>query len=194
MNVTHLEANMVPLQLRGGYSGKMFKAVVGLTVTIPADAGLYSSGTRETFRAINFETGEQATIPGQELSPWDDRRERTVALAPGFAVVRHSIFQGKDMGLTFFIHPDNAAKLLPAPAGELSAYEKLVLVATRSLKSSYGGKDRYQMAADEYDCKQALAGLPYPTREQWDAAKASLIEKRLLNKAGAITPAGRNAS
>jgi hypothetical protein len=33
----------------------------------------------------------------------------------------------------------------------------------------------------------------FPTREQWQAAKDSLISKGLLNKAGAVTPKGRNA-
>ncbi len=32
-----------------------------------------------------------------------------------------------------------------------------------------------------------------PTRDEWNAAKTTLISKGLLNKAGAVTPAGRNA-
>jgi hypothetical protein len=34
---------------------------------------------------------------------------------------------------------------------------------------------------------------PFPTREQWDAAKSALIARGLINKNGAITSAGRNA-
>jgi hypothetical protein len=93
------------------------------------------------------------------------------------------------MGLTFHVHPADAAALLPAPAADLSAHEKLVLEATASLKSSYGGRDRYQMATDDL----RYARKPYPSRAEWDAAKAELIGRGYLNKAGVITVAGRNA-
>ena len=78
------------------------------------------------------------------------------------------------------------------------------MTATR--KSSYNGRDRYEMGRDElsytprgaddsYARKQIGldAGLAYPTRTQWDVAKAGLIARGLLQKNGAITPAGRNA-
>lgn len=94
------------------------------------------------------------------------------------------------MGLTFYVNPSNAAALLPAPV-ELSAHEKEVLNATRSYKSSYGGRDRYDMAqsAAQYG-KNAGA---FPSREQWEAAKAALMARGFLNKAGAITVKGKNA-
>jgi hypothetical protein len=92
------------------------------------------------------------------------------------------------MGLTFYVHPDNATKLLPAPQAELTAFEKIVLSATASYKSSYAGMDRYEMA--RRDCRN---GTPFPTRDDWALAKQTLINLGLLNKAGAITPAGRNA-
>jgi hypothetical protein len=189
----YLEPNMVPAQLRGSYSGKTFKAKVCETVTIPASAGLWEGGSRDTYKAIDFETGNEVLV-SSDAAPWDrSRAENTVTLSPRFCVVEHTIFCGKDMGLTFYVHPESAAKLLPVPAADLSAYEKLVLIATRSLKSSYGGRDRYEMAQTEYDCKQALNGTVFPSRTQWDETKQSLISKGLLNKAGAITTAGRNA-
>lgn len=195
MNYIHLEPNMIPATLRGGYQGKKFKAVATETVTVPADAGLWSGGSCERYHGVNVNTGAAMAFPGQNSSPWNgSRRDVTVTLEPGFAVVRHSMFCGKDMGLTFYVHPSNAAALLPAPTAELSVYEKLVLRATASLKSSYNGQDRYSMMMSEYKSRDILNGETYPTRAQWDAAKALLIEKRLLNKAGAITPAGRNAA
>jgi hypothetical protein len=163
-------------------------------MTIPSDAGLWSGGSRELFHAIDFATGEHASIPGQTAAPWDGaRRELTVPIKPGFAIVEHSMFCGKDMGLTFYLHPDNATRLLP-PVVELSEHERLMLSATASLKSSYGGKDRYEMSKDNvrYGNQEALA--KFPTRAEWDAAKQSLIGRGLLNKAGAITVAGRNAN
>jgi len=193
MNTIYLEPSKVPSHLRQGYNGNKFKAVVCTDVTIPADAGLWGGGSRETYHVIDLNTGRTINAPGQYAAPWDSsRREQKVELVPSIAIVEHSIFCGKDMGLTFYIHPDNAAKLLPAPQAELSAHEKIVLNATCSFKSSYGGRDRYQMAQDNYRYRPCEGG--YPSREQWETAKASLIAQGLLNKAGAVTPAGRNAN
>lgn len=192
MNAIYLDAAMVPATLRGNYNGKKFKAVVVDTVTVPADAGLWSDGSRDHWRGVNVNTGEAMAFPGQQSAPWDKRQDCAVTLIPGFAVVRHSMSCGVDMGLTFYVHPDNAAKLLPAPQAELSAFEKIVLNATKSLKSSYGGKDRYTMSLDgrRYGPE---ANEPFPTRAQWDETKLALIGRGLLNKASAITTAGRNA-
>lgn len=191
MTAIYLDPNMIPTALRGGYNGKKFKAVVTTEVTIPADAGLWSGGTRNTFQLIHLETGKAVQASDNMSSPWNEaRKDQQITLQPGFAVVEHSLFCGKDMGLTFYVHPDNAAKLLPAPAAELSKHESIVLQATCSYKSSYNGRDRYQMAR----CDTRVVDLgTFPTREQWDAAKQALIAKGLLNKAGAVTPAGRNA-
>jgi hypothetical protein len=190
MNAIYLEPAMVPAALRGTYSGKKFKAVVVTSVTIPADAGLWSDGSRDRYHGVAIETGAAMAFPGQAASPWDHRQDCTVTLEPGFAIVRHSVMCGADYGLTFYVHPDNAAKLLPAPAPELTDFERIVLEATRSLKSSYNGRDRYQMAC--VDCLP-YGAVPKMTRTEYSAAKETLRQKGLLNKAGAITPAGRNA-
>lgn len=180
----HLEKNQVPAALRGAYSGNHFKAEVVEVVTIPADAGLWDGGSRDLYKFVVLETGEEVDMPGQKAPPWGFRAEYGVSLEPGFAVVRHTYFCGQDLGLTFYVHPENAAALLPAPV-ELTPTERFVLEATRGLKSSYMGKDRYTLAT-EYSREPI-------TRQEWDEAKASLIERKLLNKAGAITTAGRNA-
>jgi len=192
-DIIHLEPNMVPAQLRGAYAGRKFKAMVCETVTIPRTAGLWDGGSRETYTAIEFETGREVTLSSTAAPDDRSRRDNTVTLRPGFCVVLHSVFMGADSGLTFYIHPANAATLLPAPAAGLSEHESIVLTATRSYKSSYGGKDRYQMARDDVQFNAAKLAA-FPSRDQWDAAKAALIAKGLLNKAGAITTAGRNAS
>jgi hypothetical protein len=196
MNAIYLDAAMVPAQLRGGYTGKKFKAVIVTQVTIPSDSGLWSGGTRNTFRFVQLSTGDAIAASDNMSAPWDtSRKDQNIALAPGFAVVEHSMFCGKDMGLTFYVHPDNAAKLLPAPAPELNAHESIVLSATCSFKSSYNGQDRYTMAKTkaEYPWRRDDSTPPFPTRDEWSAAKDSLISKGLLNKAGAVTPKGRNA-
>ena len=188
MQTIYLEANLVPSQLRNGYSGKKFKAVVCESMTIHADADLWSGGSRDRYQGIELATGRTSAPASFNLAPWDNARDETeITLRQGYGIVRHSIFCGKDMGLTFYVHPTDAVALLPAPSAELSAHEKIVLNATASYKSSYNGQDRYQMAMP-YGDKSG-----YPTRAQWDDAKTLLISKGLLNKAGAITVAGRNA-
>jgi len=194
MNTIHLEPNDVPAILKGAYNGKKFQLVVCETVSIPADAGLWSGGSRNSYSAIDLNTGEVSPLSFSHTSPWNaERHNADVALSPGKAVIEHSMFQGKDMGLRFYIHPDNATKFLPVKT-ELTVFERLVLLATRCFKSSYGGQDRYQMARDDYNCEQILNGEAYPTREQWNAAKNTLIASGHLNKAGAITVKGRNAT
>lgn len=188
MSAIYLEPNQVPAILRGGYSGKKFKVEITNEVTIPSDAGLWSGGSRDTYSVIRLADGSTIAASDNISSPWNDtRRDRTIPLSDGMAVIRHSMFCGKDMGLTFYVHPDNAAKLLPPPSDELTANEQLVINGTCQYKSSYNGQDRYQMTCEHYSRE------PLMTRAQWDEAKVSLIAKGLLNKAGAITPAGRNA-
>lgn len=183
----HLDANQVPANLRGSYDGKMFKAEVCERVTIPMDAGLWSGGSREIYRVVRLADGAEIQPIDPNASPWDpSRKERIVQLETGIAVIRHTMFCGKDLGLTFYVHPTNAAAMLPKPV-ELTPFERIVLKATRELKSSYNGKDRYQMTCCDYGQK------PTMTRGEWDSAKTSLIAQGYLNKAGAITTKGRNA-
>jgi hypothetical protein len=85
--------------------------------------------------------------------------------------------------------------MLPAPAAELTELEKIVLAYTRARKSSYNGKDRYAMAAEDWQWKaRGKTDRPFHTRQAWDAAKADLAARGLLDKRGALTTAGRNAS
>jgi hypothetical protein len=198
--VIHLPPEMVPQSLRGAYSGKTFKAKVCEQMTIPSDAGIWDGGSRETYSMVRLADGVQLPAVDHNSAPWDrSRRDIEVKLQPGLAVVCHSMFCGKDMGLTFYVHPENASKLIPQSV-ELTDVERAVLTATRNYKSSYGGKDRYQMALENgrYDrlVRQNVTGegsKPFPTRAEWETAKQTLIGKGLLNKAGAITPAGRNS-
>jgi len=88
------------------------------------------------------------------------------------------------MGLTIYVHPSNLAKLLPKPA-ELTRHERTVLGYTARLKSSYGGISNYR-----FHEAHERTGI---TLAEWDAAKQSIIGKKLLNKRGAITTQGRNA-
>jgi len=191
MQTIYLDPKQVPAQLRGSYNGKKFKAIVCEQITIPGEAGLWSGGSRDSYYAISLDgdgNGKMVQASDNFSAPWSrDRQDRTHQMRPGMAIVKHTIFQGQDLGLTYYVHPDSAAKLLPAPSAELSDHEQIVLNATCGYKSSYNGKDRYELARPYSPTE------PYPTRDEWNVAKASLISKGLLNKAGAVTVAGRNA-
>ena len=147
----------------------------------------WDGGTRDHHTAVNLETMERLPIPenGSGFTAVDRAfgpAGLPVSLpAPGFAVITET--KGSYSHLTIHIHRDNAAKLIATPV-EISWAEQVVLVATRSLKSSYNGKTRFDMARSE-------TGI---TKEQWDTAKASLIARKMLNAAGAITTDGKNVA
>lgn len=176
----YLEKHQVPDMLRKGYSGTKFRAEPCEQVYIPSDAGLWSGGSRTTYSAIELISGRELPLPDQHLAPWDkERTEKRIPLKPGFAVIRHQMFCGKDMGLTFFVHPEDVAKLLPSnTTNELTETERKFLAVIAGIKSSYRA-DYWQRM-----------GLK---KEQVEELKTKLAGLGLLNKIGAITPAGRNA-
>lgn len=186
----YLEPKDVPTTLRRAYAGKKFAAEVCEEVRIPTDAGLWSGGSRDFYSAISLTTGQAIPLPGQDTAPWGNRQTQMVKLAPDFAIVRHTIFCGKDLGLTFYLHPVNAASLLPKPA-DLTDDELKILSATRRFKASYAGRDRYEMAKEE--ARYSPNAQAFPTRKQWEEVKASLADHGFLTRAGAITTKGRNA-
>ena len=180
MSTTYLDKAQVPAFLRAGYTGNRFRAIACETVSIPSDAGLWSNGSRDTYNALNFSLGASASLPGQSSAPWDSTRsDRSVSLKPGFAIVKHSTFCGKDMGLTFYVHPADIAALLPSDkASDLSEREIKVLAIIGGLKSAY--------RSDEYSRKG------YSSAEI-DAIKDKLLSLGLIDKRGAITTQGKNA-
>jgi hypothetical protein len=175
------------MHLRGSYTGRTFRAYVVTSVEMPADAGTWSDGSREMWCLRRLSDGQAVNITDTQSAPWSGQRsDRTIAMVPGVIAVTHSMSRGRDMGLTIYVHPDDAAKLLPAPV-ELTDHERIVLRATRAYKASYGGVDRYTMAWRD------AQGKLFPTKAGWAVAKESLIAKGLLDKRGALTVAGRNA-
>ncbi len=148
------------------------------SVEIPIDAGLWSGGTRELYFAVNLLNGESMELPGQRLY-FDGRSKHIANLVPGLVIVRHSVFCGRDSGLTFYLHPSNATAMLPAPTRELNAAERVVLYVS----SAYIAKVRREYAA--------RAGIDATA---YDNAIASLQASGLMSKSKGLTVSGRNAS
>ena len=180
MQTIFLEPSQVPAHLKAGYNGKTFRAVVTDSLTIPSQAGTWSGGSRETYSAIELATGKAVSASDNASAPWSETRaDKTVTLRSGFAVVKSIMFQGKDLGLTFYVHPDDAVKLLPPSDDEITPTERKALAIIGKLKSSY---------RKEYFNR---AGIK---ETELEAIKAGLIKRGYLTKIGAITPKGRNAS
>ena len=194
MQTIHLNPDQLPVTLRGGYKGKRIAAQVTESVFVPATAGLWEGGTRNVYRAVRLADGVEMSLSDGNAAWSGNQKDSKYTLPAGIVVVRE--IQGSYSDLTIYVRPEDIAPLLPTPVSDIPHYGKLVLQATRNLKSSYGGKDRYEMMRDEYrygGLGVTMAGEPFPTRAQWDEAKQALIGMGLLNKAGAITVAGRNA-
>lgn len=84
-----------------------------------------------------------------------------------------------------YVKPENLNRFMLPAAVQLTREESIVLTATRSLKSSYAGIKNYRF----HEANTETGIQP----GEWEAAKTNLFSKGLLNKAGAITYAGRNA-
>lgn len=89
-----------------------------------------------------------------------------------------------------------AVRTAPQRTMEVTAAERIVLIATKRFKPSYAGRDRFQMAREEATEGRAwitghIPGERFITRAEWATARQSLIAKGLLTQIGGITMAGR---
>ena len=161
------------------YAGRKFDFQANETVSLTG--GFWDGGSKSTYVAIDLAT--KRVSPSRDLYHVSSEGAPTVSLQPGTAIVEHRVFCGKDMGITFHIHPEDSPKLLPA-TDVVSEDEQIVLAFTSALKNTYGGRSNIRFA--EGSRKYGI------TQERWTAAQDTLKTRKLLNKAGSITPAGRN--
>jgi hypothetical protein len=164
----------------------------------------YSVDVRESYRFNDFWSGgsrEYAVLvqmmPDGELRAYasptgglnpitEQMAHASTVIPPDGMVIVHSIFCGKDMGITFIVSPNSLflPKMLPASADNLSWEMKVVLYSCRALVSTYNGESNYRE-------KESVrrAGI---TAEQYRAAKEECVRLGYLNRAGAITITGKN--
>jgi len=161
------------------YKGKQFEAVAKeghMTIS-----SFWDEGNRSYWAQITV-SGEIKKFAG-DFGGFFSGPPLTVHVTPDQVLARHQIYRGGEM-ITLYIHPDRFPKQLQTPE-ELPRDEKIVLVATRSLKSSYAGVSDYR-----YHEAHLQTNI---SRVRWDTAKADLISKGLLRSNGSITPDGKNA-
>ena len=187
MNITYLDGNEPNIQRLAravfpSYRGRKFSFEVADSVAL---TGTYwDGGSRSSYGGVNLSTFQAASLPQFDPPQFGGPIQTPkVEVRPGMAIVEHSIFRGRDAGITFYVHPSDAPQLLPEPES-VTEDEQIVLAFTKSLKNSHGGRSnvRFTEAHRRY-------GI---TADRWTAAQEALKARKLLRSNGSITPAGRN--
>jgi len=144
----------------------------------------WDEGSRYSYVMMRMDDHEIRMIPHFDPPQFGgpDLGEHAVQIPPGFVLVE--LREGFYEKLHLYVNPADAPKLIAAPV-ELTPDQVNVLMATRCLKNSYGGQSDIR-----FNHVNKKTGI---TREQWEKTQAELVSMKLLNKAFAITPAGRNA-
>ena len=102
------------------YCGRKFRLEV--TTSVRCNDTWWDGGSKSDYAFVQLSTGVLRELPdfisGGFLpgSAAAHKALSSVQLSVDCAIVQHSIFCGKDMGLRVFLHPDNVVKLLPAAA------------------------------------------------------------------------------
>ena len=163
------------------YRGKKFQ----LSTSIPNRLDSYwDGGSKTSYVFFNLADSNVMRVGSNHPMFGADKPRELSHLPDGVLIVAHSIFCGKDSGITIYANGIDLKPMLPESSNDLNRYHKIVLAATAGLKASYGGikNFRFKEARNE-------TGISW---DQWESAKSELISKKLLNKAGAITASGRN--
>jgi len=164
------------------YTGKKFS----VSTDVPSRIDSYWDGGSRTYYVFYDMTDGKTFNVGSNHPFFEPNKPRELSGLPqGTVLVAHSIFCGKDMGITIYVNPADLANYIPAPSGDLPNDIITVLAFTRGLKPSYAGISDYRF--HKANRRKQIS------RETWDAAKNAAISQGLLNKAGAITATGRNA-
>ena len=101
------------------YPGRKFRVHPSNTITF-YDTN-WGGGTRNAYAAVPLSREDGRSVIHHAAPPWDNPVEgRTVEIPRGVAVIEHSIFMGKDLGITVWVRPGDLAPLLPAGGQGLS--------------------------------------------------------------------------
>jgi len=94
------------------YRGRKFRLMASNSVVL-TDLN-WSGGSRSVYRACTItgqSTGDSSKYNAQ--APWNNQAEgKVLSIPPGFVVVEHSDFCGKDMGLRIYVNPADMPKFL----------------------------------------------------------------------------------
>ena len=160
---------------------KEVQAIVSETIEFTGTN--WDSGYKREYTVVDLTTMRVVPVPNQP-SPWHQTQlhSDTHNINPGYAVVVWQ-WAGTRHWVEIWGHPQTVSGLI-TKTPELSRDEMIVLCCTRSYKSSYGGIPQY---------RQYMAMGKGMSSIVWEETKQKLIERKLLNKAGALTIDGKNA-
>jgi hypothetical protein len=198
MNTIHLHANetMEALAKQAfGYTGRKFQVEAAERKHI---VSYWDGGTRSYWAVLTMGQ-EGSTQPTNAIVENGKPQLRVIGECGGMnkpagidveidantIVAEHVIFCGKDLGIRFYVNPARLPQYLPASANELTREQRIVLIATRSYKSSYAGMGNYRFVEAQRETGISAAA--------WERSKAECQQMGLLDKRGAITVEGRNA-
>lgn len=139
----------------------------------------WDSGSKHNFYCFDMNGNDIPIIIQDAPLPFYNGPKADYIPTPDRFLIDHSIFGGKDMGLTVYLHPQSImVKHLPAPSKpDIQRNDLFVLTTIKAYKSS-ARPGAYREAGF--------------TTEEVDKIKDRLYQQGYINKAGAITPAGRN--
>lgn len=101
------------------YKGRKF--AVCLTDRVTFSDLHWGGGTRNSYKLVPLVEGATAEALTVGL-PWNSPTEgATVALPAGFAVVEHSYFCGRDVGLRVYVNPTTTAGFVAQARPELAS-------------------------------------------------------------------------
>lgn len=181
---SHRDLDRVFTKAFPSYRGRKFR--VCITDSPLNVKSCWDGGSRDYFAFVRLVDGKFfGEVGAQSAFDKPIKGAESVSLPQGMGCVEHSIFCGKDMGLTLYLNPQDSPKLLEVQEENLSEDEAIVLLSTSKYKNTYGGESNLRF-------KYAKRAINI-TLERWNQAIESCISKGLLRKNKAITPKGRNA-
>ncbi len=139
----------------------------------------WDGGSRHSYYCFNMNGHPVPVVIQNAPLPFYDGPSAQYIPSPDRFIIDHSIFSGKDMGLTIYLHPQSVmVKSLPAPSKpDIQKNDLFVLTTIKSLKS-FARPDAYRRADF--------------TPSDVESIKTRLFQMGYINKAGAITPTGKN--
>ena len=161
------------------YKGKKIKVVIG---DIPTNLSSYwSNGSREYYVFYNLANGNAKAVPesGSGFGKYPDTpKVNTQSMPDAVVLVNHTIFSGKDLGITIYAKPGAVEPLLPPPDdNSLSNEEIFTMILIRSLKSF---------------ARKEEAGRYGVSTKQYEDAVKSLQVKGYVAKNGSLSTDGKN--
>lgn len=165
-----------------GYNGRKYQVHIA---TKYRPELYWDGGSKKDARLVCRENLAIAYPSASASDPFKPAAHTEIEIPQNHFIVEHYICRGTDMGVRFYVRPDEAdTAMIEAEEEELARNEKIVLLATVMLKSSYSGIKDYRL----YSAQQET-GI---SATEYEVAKRSLIDKGFLTKVGGATIKAKN--